>query len=337
MKKIRWCLLALVAIAGVFVFTGTAHRASAGDEVVVRVATVAPDGTPWAEQLNAFKKYAEKASNGRLKVKTFMGGTLGGEKALVRRVAQGSLEVFGGSTGAMGSLVESMNVIESPFLFESYAQADKVLDGPTRDLIKTQLEAKGFIFSSWSENGFRSWFSKDKPIKTPADLKGLRMRAQESAVHIDTYKAFGATPVPIDITNVLTSLQTGVVDGFDNSPLYAFAASWYQAVKHATLSKHCYQPGIVVYSKRWFEGLDPELQKILKELPNSIENNGRQGVRSMEPMLIENLKRAKVQVWEPTAADLAPFKKMSAKVADESAKKGGKDSVALLKSIREHL
>jgi tripartite ATP-independent transporter DctP family solute receptor len=337
MKQIRLCLTVAAACVATLSFASVAERAGAGDEFTVRAATVAPAGTPWEVQLKAFKKYAEKESGGRLKVKTFMGGSLGGEKALVRRVAQGSIEVFGGSTGAMGSLVEALNVIESPFLFDSYEQADKVLDGPTRDTIKSILEKKGFVFTAWSENGFRSWFAKEKAIKTPADLKGLRMRAQESNVHIATYKAFGASPVPIDITNVLTSLQTGVVDGFDNSPLYAFAASWYQAVKHATLSKHCYQPGIVVYSKRWLDTLPDDLQKILRNVPAQIEKDGRQGVRSMEPVLVQNLKRAGIDVWEPSAAELEPFKKATAKVADASAKKGGADAVALLKQIRENL
>ncbi len=337
MRQIRWCLLTAAVAATVFCFSTSTHQAHAGDEFTVRVGTVAPEGTPWEKQLKAFKKYAEKESGGRLKIKAFMGGSLGGEKALVRRVAQGSLEVFGGSTGAMGSLVEELNVIESPFLFESYEQADKVLDGKPKEMIQKILEKKGFVFSSWSENGFRSWFSKSKPIKSPADLKGMRMRAQESGVHIATYKAFGASPVPIDVTNVLTSLQTGVVDGFDNSPLYAFAASWYQAVKHATMSKHCYQPGIIVYSKRWLEKLPPDLQKVLADVPGSVQKEGREGVRSMEPILVQNLKRAGVDVWEPSAQELAPFKKVSEKVADTSAKKGGKDSVALLKALRAAL
>jgi len=330
------CCSAVVGLS-VLLVTGKATRSSADGEFTVRVATVAPEGTPWEKQLKAFKKYAEKESGGRIKVKMFMGGSLGGEKALVRRVAQGSLEVFGGSAGAMGSLVDEMNVIESPFLFKDFAQADKVLDGPTKKLVTSILDKKGFVFAEWAENGFRSWFTKDKPIRTPADLKGLRMRAQESAVHIDTYKAFGASPVPIDITNVLTSLQTGVVDGFDNTPLYTFAASWYQAVKHATMSQHCYQPGVVVMSKRWFATLPPDLQKVLASIPASMEQEGRKDVRTMDPILVDNLKRAGVDVYTPTETELAAFKKVTAKVADEAAKKSGDDAKALLKSIRAHL
>jgi tripartite ATP-independent transporter DctP family solute receptor len=318
-------------------FASDTQLASADGEVTVRVATVAPEGTPWEKQLRAFKKHAEEKSGGRIKVKMFMGGSLGGEKALVRRTAQGSLEVFGGSAGAMGSLVQELNVIEAPFLFDSFEQADKVFDGPTKDLVKQILDKRGFVFAQWAENGFRSWFSKDKPIKTPADLKGLRMRSQESPVHINTYKAFGATPVPIDITNVLTSLQTGVVDGFDNTPLYAFAASWYQAVKHATMSRHCYQPGVVVMSKRWYATLPPDLQKVLADTPTKIQTEGRNGVRSMDPILVENLKRAGVTVHEPSAAEMEPFKKATSKIADEFANKTGPDAKALLKSIRAHL
>lgn len=334
---VKWAAAAGAACGLTLGAASVAEQAGAADQFVVRIATVAPEGTPWEKQLREFKKYAEKQSGGRLKVKMFMGGSLGGEKALVRRTANGNLEVFGGSAGAMGTVVQELNVIETPFLFKDAAQADKVLDGkPTLDIVKRVLDKKGFVFAQWAENGFRSWFTKEKPIRTPADLKGLRMRSQESPVHLATYKSLAATPVPIDITNVLTSLQTGVVDGFDNTPLYAFAASWYQVSKHFVETRHIYQPGITVMSKRWFNTLPPDLQKILTNTPKKMVEDGRKGVRSMDPILVENLKRAGIKVHKPSAAELAPFKKATAKVGDDFAKKAGKDARALLSSIRKH-
>ena len=136
----------------------------------MKIATVAPEGTPWEKQLKQFKRYVEEGSQGRIQVKMFMGGSLGGEKALVRRTSQGTIQVFGGSAAAIGSLVPELDVIESPYLFDTVEQADRALDAPaTRAQISGLLTKRGFTFGFWAENGFRSWYTKEKQIRTPAD------------------------------------------------------------------------------------------------------------------------------------------------------------------------
>jgi tripartite ATP-independent transporter DctP family solute receptor len=302
--------------------------------IVMKIATVAPENTPWEKQLRKFKKYVEKETNGRVKVKMFMGGSLGGEKSLVRRTAQGSIQVFGGSSAALGSLVPELNVLESPFLFDSYAEADRKLDGPAKGTAAKAVARRGFKFGFWAENGFRSWYTKDKKIRAPGDLDGLRMRSQEALVHLETYRALGASPVPIDVTNVLTSLQTGVVDGFDNTPLFAFAASWYQAAKHLTLSKHAYQPGVVVYSKSWFDGLPSDVKQVLTNVPQEMVQDGRSSVRRMEPVLVKNLKRYGIDVHDPSDAELAAFKSRTSGVAAKVARKAGGNAPKLLRQLK---
>jgi TRAP-type transport system periplasmic protein len=323
----------LAALSALLVMGGTGE-VTAQQKYVMKVATVAPDGTPWEQQLRKFKKRIEKRTDGRVQVKMFMGGALGGEKALVRRTAQGSIQVFGGSTAALGSLVPELNVIEAPFLFDTTKQADAKLDGPAKATVARLVGKHGFQFGFWAENGFRSWYTKDRPIRKPEDLKGLRMRSQEAAVHLQTYRAFGASPVPIDVTNVLTSLQTGVVDGFDNTPLFTFATSWYQAAKHLTLAQHAYQPGIVVYSKKWFNGLPKDIQKELTDVPQELVQEGREAVRRMDPVLLKNLARYGIQVHKPSASELAPFKAKAKKLPDQVAAKMGSDAKKLLQQIR---
>lgn len=322
-------LASTVALAGL-----EGSSAGAQDPIEMKIATVAPGGTPWEEQLRGFKEYVEKNTNGRVKVKMFMGGSLGGEKALVRRTQQGSIQVFGGSTAALGSVVPELNVIEAPFLFDSYAAADRALD---RDAVKAEvrrsLERRGYVFGFWAENGFRSWFTRERPIRAPSDMAGLRMRSQEASVHLSTYRAFGASPVPIDVTNVLTSLQTGVVDGFDNTPIFAFATSWYQAAQHLFLSKHSYQPGIIAYSKSWYDGLPADVQQVLSSVPQSDVDAGRQGVRRLDAPLLKNLGRHGIDVHTPTAAELAAFRSAAAGVPAAVARETG--GARLLKAIQQ--
>ena len=333
-KRIALLLSAVSAVLSTFLVVAFDEPADAQETHEMKIATVAPEGTPWEKQLRGLKGYIERESGGRIRVKMFMGGSLGGEKALVRRTAQGSIQCFGGSTAALGSLVPELNVIEAPFLFDNEAAADRALDGAAKDIVAQSVAARGFKFGLWAENGFRSWFTKERPIRTPADMQGLRMRSQEALVHLETYRALGASPVPIDVTNVLTSLQTGVVDGFDNTPLFAFAASWYQAAGHLTLSEHSYQPGIVVYSKSWYDGLPADLQRVLDNVPSSHTTEGREGVRRMEPILVRNLERFGIQVHEPTAQERQAFVQATRQVPNRVAAKAGGRGRQLLRALR---
>ncbi|MGE0787119.1 MAG: TRAP transporter substrate-binding protein [Sandaracinaceae bacterium] len=315
---------------------GRPASAQEDSSIRMRLATVAPEGTPWEKQLRRLKTHIEQESGGRIRVQMFMGGSLGGEKALVRRTAQGSIQAFGGSTAALGTLVRELDVIESPYLFEDYASADAALDGPARGIVTQALARRGFVFGLWAENGFRSWFTRERPIRQPSDLNGLRMRSQESEVHLATYRAFGASPQAIDVTNVLTSLQTGVVDGFDNTPLFAFATSWYQAAHHLNVSQHSYQPGIVVYSKSWFDGLPEDLQAVLTSVPAEITVDGREQVRRMEPILLKNLARHGIEVHTPTSAERAAFVKIGRPVQAQVARRAGGQGQALLRALQGH-
>lgn len=333
-NRLLFVTLFSAALCALIAFALPEEPVAAQEQIRMRIATVAPEGTPWEKQLRRLKQHIESESGGRIRVQMFMGGSLGGEKALVRRTAQGSVQAFGGSTAALGTLVRELDVIEAPYLFDDAAAADRALDGPAKPIVEEVVERRGFVFGLWAENGFRSWYTKDRPIRQPSDLNGLRMRSQESEVHLQTYRALGASPVAIDVTNVLTSLQTGVVDGFDNTPLFAFATSWYQGAQHLNVSEHSYQPGIVVYSKRWFDDLPDDLQAVLKNVPAEITTTGRQQVRAMDPILLRNLERHGITVHRPSAAERAAFVKLGGPVQDRVARSAGARGRALLQAIR---
>jgi len=333
MHKVAFILGAAIALSLAVVGPAIAED----PEFVMEVGTVAPSGSPWAAQLKRFKKEVQEATEGRLKVKLRLGR--GNERSLARRVQMGSMQAFAGSVGGMSSIVREVNVIEAPYVFPSFAAADKALDTPeVTDRVKDVLLKRGLVFGIWAENGYRSYFSKQK-IRKPDDMRGIRFRSQESLVHVETYEAFGATPVPIDNGNTLMSVQTGVVDGFDNTPLFAMAGSWYQGLKEGErnifLSRHCYQPAILVYSKKWFDTLPNDLQKIITNLDHDITVWGRDQVRKVEPVLLKNLARYGYDIHDPSPEELAAFKEKQKGVPDRVAKEMGADGVALLKAIRQ--
>jgi tripartite ATP-independent transporter DctP family solute receptor len=291
-----------------------------GQTFTLKLATVAPEGTPWAEQLQAYRKKVEAESNGRLRIKPFLGGALGDENQTVGECRRGAIPMWGGTTGALATSVPEISLLELPYLFRSADEADHVIDKVLADELRKRLEARGFVLVLWSENGFRSFGSKWGAIKTPADLKGHKMRSQESLVHLETYRALGALPQPIAVTEVLPALQTGVVDGFDNTPLYTFAASWHLAIKHFTLSEHIYQPGAVLVSKKEYDKLPPDLQKVLTSDLGALTAEGRAAVREMAPLLVQNFTNAKIPVHQPSAAEREAFAKATAGVYEKYAK-----------------
>ena len=302
----RRFLLPVVAAALALLPAG---GASAKPEHVIKFATVAPDGTPWAAHLTAVKERVEKESGGRIKLKLFLGGALGGEVETVRDLRRGRLQGWGGSTAAVaeGAQIPQLQLMELPYLFESFAEADHVLDRVVHpDFVKI-LADKGFVFGFWHENGWRNFATKAKPIHTIAELREMKMRSQESPAHLAMYKALGVQAESIPVPEVLGALQTGMVDGFDNTPLFSAATGWYEGVKYYTVSQHIYQPAVIIYGNKFMDGLPEDLRKVVLGDGAAESLKGRKSVRDMREELLANFREAGITVYEQTAAERKPF------------------------------
>lgn len=304
-------------------------------EHIIKIATVAPPGTPWAKQLKKLKKYIKTESEGRIKVKTYLGGALGGEIQTAESTKRGTIQIFGGTASALASLVPELDVLELPYLFKSEKSADNILDNVIREDVERLLWDRGFKLLFYSENGYRS-IGSNFEINSIADLANRKMRSQESDVHLNSWRAMGASPVPITVTEVLSSLQTGVVDGFDNTPLFAFAASWYQAITHFTLTKHIYQPGIIVASRKFWETLPADLQTIVAGDPAKLAKKGRRGVRAIGGMLESNFEGAGVKLVRLSDSDRKQFSANAPEVWAKFAKGASAEGKALLDKIKKN-
>lgn len=315
----RRSLLAVAALALVGLLTA---RPAAAQTYELKIATVAPDKTPWATLLKDYKKAVEKASGGKIKVRVFLGGTMGDENETVRMTARGELSGVGASTGAVASLVEELMAIEIPFLFNNANEADYVLDKHLLAPMEEAFRKKDLVLVMWSENGFRH-FGANFPVKSPADLKNKKMRSQESFPHIEMWKALEASAEAIPTTEVTTALKTGSVQGFDQALLYTVAGSWQSSITHMTLSAHIYQPAVIAFNKAWFDKLPPELQTIVIEEGRKIVRSGRSAIRKMNPKLVEIIEgkdkksgKVKVVISTLSPAERAAFVKKTAVVRD---------------------
>jgi len=319
-----------------------ATPATAGKKLTIKVGSVAPEGTPWAKWLKMIARRMKKsAAKGgyEVKVKPFLGGRLGGEKEMVEECRLGRLPMIGVSTGAIATAVPALNVFELPFLFRSDAEADYIMDEVVFDKMGALLDRAGFVLIAVSENGWHGMATQGEPILKLADFKGRKLRVQRSRVHLETFKALGAAPVEMGVPEVLPALQNKVVDGFTNTPLFSFATNWYQAIQHYSVTRHIYQPAILVASKRWFNRLDPQMQMmIIDRHPRAEEAaKGRKWIRRLNAPLLEQFKANRVQVHHPSAEALAEMEAASKSVHKLFRKFGGPAGAQLLDAINAGL
>jgi tripartite ATP-independent transporter DctP family solute receptor len=326
-----WIPLLSVCLVG-WVLAGPAH---AEDTYVLKIATVAPKGTPWSKLLNKFKKNVQKASNGRIKVKLYLGGTMGDENTTVSMTSRGRIQGVGASTGAVATLVPELSAVEIPFMFRSAKEADYVLDKKLTAPMEDLFRKRGLILGFWSENGFRHFGTKDGKVTRPSDLKGKKMRSQESYVHLQMWEALDASPQAIPTTEVLTALKTGAVDGFDQALLYAIAAGWHNSIKNLTVSGHIYQPAVIAFNKDWFDKLPEDLQKVLIDEGRGIVRQGRKAIRKLNPELLKIIQESGVEVHTLSTAERDVFEKATKGVRKNFRKKKGKKAGEILDLVEE--
>jgi len=313
-------ILTLTAATGLLALASLLPQATeAASPYEMNLGSLAPEGTPWRDMMDRIEEQVESGSNGRINVILRPPGLMA-EVEMVRETRSGErLQGAGVTTAALaeGGNVPLLQLVELPFLFRSTAEADKMLDEVLWDDFSNLLERRGFKLVMWSENGWRSFATKDKPVKSPDDLKGVKMRSQESDVHMAMYKAFGANAVQKPMTEVLTSLQGGVIDGLDNTPLYTLAGGLNEPLDYFTKTEHIYQPAAVIYSRRWFRELEPDLQKLVlnvKQHTTSARTEIRTTSKEIEDTLtamgleVVELSDAERQVWRDAAAKMhRPF------------------------------
>jgi TRAP-type C4-dicarboxylate transport system substrate-binding protein len=185
----------------------------------------------------------------------------------------------------------------------------------------------------WGTNGWRSFGTKNKAITSPGDLKGLKMRSQESDVYINFYKAMGATAVPMATPDVLMALKTGMVDGYDQTPVFSLSTGWINTVKYYTVTKHIYQPGAVIVSKKFFDKLPDNLKEalLIKSDRAALQAKSRNAVRTEDAAVLSSFPDLGITVTNLTKAQRDEFKKASEPVYKALEKKVGSHIIKLVR------
>jgi TRAP-type transport system periplasmic protein len=246
----------------------------------------------------------EKRTNGRYKIQTFYAGSLGAERESIEAVQLGTHEMTFTSTGPIPNFVPETRILDIPFLFRDKAHARAVLDSPIGQELLATFEPKGFKALAWGENGVRHMTNNRRPVNTPDDLKGLKMRTMENTVHVAAYRGLGIVTTPMAFSEVFTALQQGTVDGQENPLSVIMAAKFEQVQKHLSLTGHVYSPAVFLMNKAAFDKLSAEDKnhfleaakvavKANRERVDADDARGVQELRSKGMQVIENVDKAK--------------------------------------------
>jgi tripartite ATP-independent transporter DctP family solute receptor len=309
---------------------GVPVLAAAQDKMVWKASDVHPLGYPTVEAIQRMGKKLETATNGRISIQMFPSMQLGGEKEMIEQAQVGALQIARISVGAMGPVVDDLNVFNMPFIFRDEAHMRKVIDGPIgQELLDRVSNAptSRLIVLGWMDAGTRNVYS-NKPVTKPADLKGMKIRMMGNPIFVETMNAMGGNGVAMGFNELYSALQTGVVDGAENNEPTVLAQNHYQVSKVYSLTGHLIIPEIFVFSKKNWEALSKEDQALLRKYSREAQMEQRQLWDKMVAEAAVKLKAAGVQFVE---ADKKAFYTATQPIRD---KYGAKYAV-LLKRIEE--
>jgi len=228
----------------------------------IKFATIAPDGSTWMNVMKEYDATIRKESGGRMGFKIYAGGVQGDEKSVLRKIRVGQLH-SGGFTGVgMGEIAPKVRILDSPFLVRSDDEVDMLYKEFGKDF-EQAFEEGGYVLLGWAEVGFVHVFTSS-PIRKGEDLKGIKMWTWEGDPIAETaFRTLGINPIPLSVTDVNTSLQTGLIDAFYTTPYAAIALQWYTRVKYLVDVPLADASGSVLISKKYYDQLPKDLQEIL--------------------------------------------------------------------------
>lgn len=273
-----------------------------------------------------FKKEVARLTNNQLQVDVFPAMQLGGAKENIDAVRSGTLALTWVGGAFLSRIVPELEAVSLPFVFRDRETAFRVIDGPVGAAIDQKLQAKGFVSLGWMELGSRNITNSRGPIKTMADLKGLKLRLQPNETHLASFRALGANPVAMDVKELYSALEQRVVDAQEN-PYTVISASRYSEVqKHLSNSGHFFDFIAVVASKKAFEQLKPEYQKAVREAMAATIRHQRKLAIESEAKALAELK-GKMTLTEISPAAIEEMRKATAPVIEEVKKRAGAELV----------
>jgi tripartite ATP-independent transporter DctP family solute receptor len=311
-----------------------AAPAGAAETKTIKAGIGLNEQSPQYKGLQKFKELVEAESKGRIKVDLFANAQLGDDAKMMTSLRAGTLEMTCPSTAPIAGLDRKWMVFDLPFLFPNEEVADKVLDGPFGQKYLDSLPAHGIIGMAFWENGFRQLTNSKVEVKSPADLKGLKIRTMENPVHLTTFKTLGANPTPMPFSEIFSALSEKTIDGQENPSTTNFLQKYYEVQKFTTLSNHFYSPFVFMYSKKLFDALPKEDQALILKAAKDAGAYQRKINRETMGEAVAGMEKAGMTVTRLSPEQHRAFVDATKDIAGQFEKDMGADN---LKAIREEI
>jgi tripartite ATP-independent transporter DctP family solute receptor len=286
-----------------------ATAAATGRKIVIRLGAVTnPSYAPQYDAYEYFGKKLVEATGGEVEWKSYPSSQLGSNRDITEGVKMGSLEMTPGGS-ELGQWVPLWDVVALPYLFDSYEQTWKVMDGEVGKIVEEHIENAGFKLIGFWAGETRSVYTTKRPVYKPEDLKGLKIRVQPNRMHIAAFNALGAIATPIGFNEVYTALQQGVLDGGEQGPLAFMDMKFYEVAKYYSLTKHLVE-GVgcpFLMGKKFFDGLPADIRKLVVEIGKEATLFQRKIITEKMDQWLASLKGKGITVAE---VDTEPFAKI---------------------------
>lgn len=304
---------------------------SAQQPIVIKFSHVAAANAPKGLAAEHFKKLAEEATKGRVKIELYPNSALYKDKEEMEALQLGAVQMLAPAPGKFGPLgVKEFEVLDLPYLFDNMAVAQRVTQGPVGQQLLKKLDAKGIAGLAFWDNGFRV-FTSNKPVRRPGDLKGQKIRIQSSKVTEAQMRDVGALPQVLAFGELYQALQTGVVDGQENPVTHVYTQKFYEVQKYMTLTNHTYHGYVVIANKKFWDGLPPDIRNALTAALKETTAYFYKMAKQEDDAALEAVRKTgKIEIYTPTPQEMAEWKKAFIKVHREMEGRVGKE---ILESI----
>ena len=282
---------------------------------------------PQAQGAQKFADLVAAKTHGRIAVKLFPGGTLGGDLQTVSALHGGTVEMTVLNAGILSAQTKEFGIYDFPFLFASPQEADAVTDGQFGQKLLDKLQSKNLVGLAYWELGFRNVTNSKRPLTKAEDLVGLKIRVIQSPIYIDMFNALGANAVPMPFPELYTAMEQKAVDGQQNPFSTILASKFSEVQKHLTITRHMYNPQAVIASKKFWDSLTPADQKSITEAMTEATVFQRSVSRAQADVALDDLKKAGMQVSEFSPAEIDKLRAKVKPVVEKHSEKVGADTV----------
>ena len=280
--------------------------------VIIKLATLAPEGSPWIQVLKAAADEAQQKTGNAVQFKIYPGGVMGDERDMVRKMHIGQLQAAMLSSASLASMFPEIDVLQIPFLFDSYPETDFVV-GKMEDGFKSGLEKNGYVALGWSEAGF-VYLMSTVPVETLELLRKAKVWIwNDSPMSKAIFEEAGVIGVPLSISDVLVGLQTGLVEVVYVPPSVAVALQWFTRIKYITDAPLNYMLGGLVAKKEAFDKIDPQHQSVVKEVFQRHMTRLKEIIRAENQEALTVMQKQGIKLISPGKAQIADYKAISEK------------------------